>query len=276
MPPVVQILGLPFVACVLMSIILGYLGTHVLKREVIFIDIALAQIAAVGSIVAHLAFEAHTDSVLGYICSLIFVLLAAAFYAYIHPRAVQFPLEAIIGISFVVAAAAGLFLVGLAPGGHIHGQQILSGNLLWVGWKEILWSLAAFCLAGCCLYLSRKPLARISADYHTVVAADGKAMLWDFVFYSLLGLVITVAVKTAGVVLVFAYLIIPATISAILCSRLISQLTVAWSAAIAASALGLLFAYRFDFSLGPAIALFLGCELIGAAVGAKIFHWSSR
>ena len=262
MLPIIQILGLPFLACILMSSILGYLGTHVLKREVIFIDIALAQIAAVGSIAAHMAFEAHGDSPTAYLCSFSCVLLAAAFYAFVRSRIFQISLEAVIGISYAIAAAAVLFLVGIAPGGHIHIQHVLSGSLLWVGWRQIIVSLVVFSAVGVCFYFIRKPIAEISNSYQKGAVKNLKVVFWDFIFYALLGVVITLSVQIAGVVVVFAYLIIPATISAVFSTRLRLQLAIVWITAIIASLGGLLFAYKYDFSIGPAIAMFLGCELI--------------
>jgi zinc/manganese transport system permease protein len=262
MLPIIQILGLPFLACILMSSILGYLGTHVLKREVIFIDIALAQIAAVGSIAAHMAFEAHGDSYTAYLCSFGCVLLAAGFYAFVRSRIFQISLEAVIGISYAIAAAAVLFLVGIAPGGHIHIQHVLSGSLLWVGWRQIIVSLVVFSAVGVCFYLIRKPIAEISNSYQKGAVKNLKLVFWDFIFYALLGVVITLSVQIAGVVVVFAYLIIPATISAVFSTRLRLQLAIVWVTAIIASLGGLLFAYQCDFSIGPAIAMFLGCELI--------------
>ncbi len=270
MPPIIQILGLPFLACILMSSILGYLGIHVLKREVIFIDIALAQIAAVGSIVAHLAFKVHGDSLVAYLCSLSFVLLAAVFYAFVRSKIFQLSLEAIIGISYAVAAAAALFLVGIAPGGHIHVQHILSGSLLWTSWTDVIVSLLAFSAVGFYFYLIRKPLINVSNSYQQALNKGVKVIVWDFIFYLLLGIVITLSVQIGGVVVVFAYLIIPATISAIFSSRLGVQLIVIWTATIMGSISGLLFAYYLDFSVGPAIALFLGIELILAAIINKL------
>jgi len=270
MPSIIQILGLPFLACILMSSILGYLGIHVLKREVIFIDIALAQIAAVGSIVAHLAFEVHGDSPVAYICSLSCVLLTAIFYAVIRSKIFQISLEAIIGISYAIAAAAALLLVGIAPGGHIHVQHILSGSLLWTGWRDVAVSLLTFSAVGFCFCLIRKPLTSISNGYQQALDKGIKVICWDFIFYLLLGIVITLAVRTAGIVVVFAYLIIPATISAIFSSRLGVQLIVIWTAAIVGSISGLLFAYYLDFSVGPAVALFLGIELIVTAIISKL------
>ena len=262
MLPIIQILGLPFLACVLMSSILGYLGTHVLKREVIFIDIALAQIAAVGAIAAHMIFEVHGDSLVAYLFSFGCVLLAAGFYAFTRSKITQISLEAVIGISYAMGAAAALFLVGIAPGGHVHIQHILSGSVLWTSGKQIIVSLVVFSVVGVCFYLVRKPIADISNSYQRSTVRNLKTVFWDFIFYTLLGIVITISVQIAGVVVVFAYLIIPATISAVFSARLRLQLAIVWIAAVIASLSGLLFAYKFDFSIGPAIAMFLGCELI--------------
>ena len=271
MLPIIQILGIPFLACMLMSSILGYLGIHVLKREVIFIDIALAQIAAVGSIAAHMSFEAHGDSLTAYLCSLGCVLVAAGFYAFVRSRLLQISLEAVIGISYAIAAAAALFLVGVAPGGHMHIQHILSGSLLWTCWRQIITSLIVFSLIGLAFYLIRKPITEISNSYQKGTAKDLRVVFWDFVFYVLLGIVITLAVQIGGIVVVFAFLIIPATISATLALRSGLQITAICTAAILASLGGLLFAYHLDFSIGPAIALFLGGELVITSLMARIW-----
>jgi len=265
----IQILGLPFLACILMGSILGYQGIHVLKREVIFIDIALAQFAAIGAIAAHLVFHVHRDSLLSYVSSLAAVFSVAAFYAIVRASIVQISLEAIIGISYAIAAAAALFLVGVAPGGHIHVQQILSGSLLWTSWRNVILGLLVFSAVGFCFYLFRKPLDRISNNYQQPLYKGVKVIFWDFIFYLLLGVVITLSVQVAGIVVVFAYLIIPATISVIFSSRLGVQLIIIWTATIVGSISGLLFAYYLDFSVGPAVALFLGAELVVAGIVGK-------
>ena len=270
MPLIIQILGLPFLACVLISSILGYLGTHVLKREVIFIDIALAQIAAIGAIAAHLAFEAHSDSMTAYSCSFGFVLLTSGFYALVRSRITQISLEAVIGISYAIGAAAALFLVGIAPGGHLHIQSILSGNLLWISRTQIITLTTVFSVTGFIFYLVRKPVTEISNGYQNSLNKGARAIFWDFIFYLLLGVVITISVEIGGIVVVFAFVIIPATISVICTSRLLLQLVIIWVSAMIASLLGLLFAYYLDFSIGPSIALFLGIELTIVAVISRI------
>ena len=259
---VAQLLGIPFLACLMMAAILGYFGHHVLKREIIFVDIALAQVAAVGSIFAHVVFAVHDNSLAAFGCSLGCVLVAAAFYAYVRQAIVQISLEAVIGVSYAIAAAAALFLVGVAVGGHIHIQKILAGSLLWAQWSDLGTSLLVFSAIGACLYLVRKPLAKISEGDRQGGAAGPRAIALDFLFYALLGVVITLAVRIAGIVVVFSYLVMPATAATILCQHQTVRLIITWLVAFLASLAGLLFAYWLDFSVGPAIALFLGIALI--------------
>lgn len=266
MQPFLEVLGLPLLACVALTSILGYLGLHVLEREIVFIDIALAQVVAVGAIVAHVAFGAHGDSPLSYACAFGAALAVAAFYAFARQRVVQISLEAVIGVSYAIAAAGALFLVGIAPGGHVHVQHMLAGSILWTTWKDILVCAPVFALVGLCFYLLRKPLARVSRDYANARQEGMRVAWWDFLFYGLISVVITLAVKIAGVVLVFAFLIIPATVSALFASRWTTRMLVAWAVGVPGSVLGLLLADRLDLPVGPAVTLLLGLLLVLAAV----------
>jgi len=276
MTQLIDVLGRPLLACLMMIAILGYLGIHVLKREVIFIDIALAQTAAVGAIGAHLAFHAHGHSLLGYACAFGAVLLAAVFYSVVRRRVAQISLEAIIGVTYAIAAAAALFLVGIAPGGHVHVHEMLAGSILWTGWTDLFWCALAFTGVGVCLFLFRGPLGRISDGYERARGEGLSVVWWDFLFYALLGVVITLAVRLAGVVVVFALLIIPATASALFSSRWGGRLLAAWAVGAAACVGGLLFAYGLDFSVGPSVALFLGAALILAACGRSLAGLARR
>ena len=260
-----QILGLPFIMCLIMGTILAHFGIHVLKRDIVFINIAVAQVAAIGSIAAHLAFEAEEDALLSYLFSLVCVLLIAAFYAIARRKIDQISIEAIIGISYAITAAGAMFLIGIAPG-HAHAEEMLAGKLLWVTWQHIVLCLIVFTAVAFCLCITRKPLSKISQNYEEAATQGLKVVWWDFLFYVLLGVVITLAVRVTGVVTVFSFLIIPATISALFSAQWVLRMFIAWSAASLASLGGLLFAYFFDFSVGPAIALFLGAVLAIAAI----------
>lgn len=262
MEHLIQIFSQPFLVCLTMVVILGYMGIHVLQREVIFIDIALAQIAAVGAIVAHVAFKAHGDSLFGYSFAFGFTLIASVFYSLVRRRVNQIPLEAVIGVSYAIAAAAALFLVGVAPGGHIHIHQMLAGSILWTTWKDILLCIFVFSVVGLCFYLFRQPFKEIADNYENALRKGIKVVWWDFLFYALFGIVITLAVRIGGVVVIFAFLIIPATISALFSSNWGRRLVISWVIGIGTTIVGLLFADRFDFSIGSAISLFLGVTLV--------------
>lgn len=260
-----QTLGIPFLACVVLVSILSYLGMHVLSREIIFIDIAFAQIATVGAIAAHMLLDAESASFISLACSFAAVLAAAMFFAAVRTHIVHIPLEAVIGVSYAVAAASALFLIGAGPGGHVHVQEMLSGSILWATWSDILQCTAAFAAVGGCFILFRKPFEAISADYEEAVRKGLRVMWWDLLFYVLFGIVITFSVRVAGIVAVFTFLVIPASISALFTPRWGTRLGIAWASGTLASLACLAFSQRLDFSVGPSVAMFLGVLLVLSA-----------
>jgi len=261
MPDELTMLLAPILACAAMTAILGYLGLHVLRREIVFVDIAMAQVVAVGAIVASLLFAADDESPVASLGALALALVAAAFYAVTRRKILAISAEAVIGVSYAIAAAGALFLLGIAPGGHVHAQHMLAGSILWATWAELGISSVVFLGVGLCFYLLHKPFERISLDYQGAVGAGMNVVGWDFLFYALIGVVITFAVHMGGVVLVFCLLIIPATMAVMLARSVLGRLLIAWAAGMAGSCLGLLLASRLDFSVGPAVALTLGVAL---------------
>lgn len=285
MSGILQMLGLPFLACLLLTGILSYLGLHVLQREVIFIDIAMAQFAALGAVIAHVGFGLHADTWGTWAASLTATLLASAFFATTRQKIRCLHIEAVIGISYAVAAAAALMVIGKGAGGHTHIQQMLSGSILWTTGRDLGRCAVVFVFVGGCFYLFRRPFRVLSRDYGQAGAARpgtraargerGSRRVhhgllgWDFLFYALCGVVITVSVALAGVVVVFTFLIIPATVSALVCKGWGARLLVAWACGAAASVAGLLFGYYLDFSAGVSVSMFLGVLLLAAALTAK-------
>jgi len=257
-------LGLPLLACLLMTAVLGYLGLHVLKREVIFIDIAVAQVAALGAIAAHMSFHVHADSSLASACAFGATLMAALFFAVVRRKISTLPIEATIGITYAIVAAGTLFMIGKSTGGHTHIQQMLTGSLLWVDAQDIAWAALAFAFAGLCFRLFRRPFQRISDNYENAAREGLNVVGWDFLFYALCGIVIAVAVRLAGVVVVFCFLIIPATVSALFSVRWGIRLLITWIAGLSGSVAGLMFCRYLDFSAGVSVALMLGIILVAA------------
>ena len=264
----VFMLALPFIACVLLTAMLSYLGLHVLKREVIFIDIAVAQVAALGAIAAHMVFHLHGDSPYSLACAVGATMLAALFFAFARRHVSQLPIEATIGITYAIVAAGALFMIGKSACGHTHVQEMLTGSMLWVTWQDLLWTAIVFAIAGGGFALCHKPLQEISDDYHGALTRGRHVAMWDFVFYALCGIVITFAVRLAGVVVVFCFLIIPATLSALFATQWRLRMLLATATGVISSIAGLIFSQLLDFSAGVSVSLFLGMSLLVAAIGA--------
>jgi len=262
MMDLITTLGLPLLACLLMTAVLGYLGLHVLKREVIFIDIAVAQVSAFGAIAAHMAFHVHADSPRASACAFGATLIIALFFAIVRRKISTLPIEATIGVTYAIVAAGTLFMIGKSTGGHAHIQQMLTGSLLWVNARDIGWAALAFTFVGICFRLFRRPFQRISDGYDQAASEGLNVIAWDFLFYALCGIVITVAVRLAGVVVVFCFLIIPATASALFSERWARRLIITWVVGIVGSISGLAFCQHWDFSAGVSVALFLGLLLM--------------
>ena len=245
-------LALPALACMALVGIHAYFGLHVLARNVIFVDLALAQVAALGATAAFLL--GHSPlSVAAHAYALGFTLVAAAFLASSRAWSTRVPQEAQIGVVYVVAAAAALLLVDRAPQGAEHIRQILTGNILTVGWGELAWAIPLYAGVGIA---------------YPLIARRLKAGSWwgEFVFYGAFGLVVTSSVALAGVLLVFAFLIIPAAIGMLHATRFPAQLAIAWIAGTATAAVGLAISYAGDFSTGATLVCTYGAALAIAGI----------
>ncbi len=254
-------LAAPFAACVVLVAILGYLGLHVLLRKVIFVDLALAQIAAMGSVVAFF-FGHEPGSATSFAFSLGAAVVGAAIFTFSRARREKVPQEAIIGITYVIASAATILLADRAPEGAEHIKELLAGAILWVTWPVVLKDLAVAAVVGAFHFVFRRRFTTISETPEKAYAAGWALRWWDFLFYVSFGLVITVAVEIAGVLMVFAYLVAPAIVALTISGRWVVRVAMAWAVGLTASALGLFASYRWDVPSGPAIVCALGGFLL--------------
>jgi zinc/manganese transport system permease protein len=260
-----DILWAPFLACLVLTGIHVYLGLHVLARGVIFADLALAQVAALGITVAYLA--GHSiQSPAAYWYALAFAVAGAALLAASRTRRATIPQEAIIGIVYVVSAAAAILVVDRAPQGSEHIKQLLVGSILTVTPGEVGALAALYAALGALHWAIRRPLLAISLDPDAARAAGRSVVLWDVVFYVSFAVVVTSSVRLAGVLLVFAYLIIPAAVGALLATSVAARLAVGWSVGVLVSAAGLLAAYRWDLPTGASVVTAFGVLIAGAAL----------
>ncbi len=215
---VLTFLAPPFAACLVLVGILGYFGIHVLRREVIFVDLALAQIVAFGTIVSFL-FHHEPGSPGAFAFGLGAAVLGAAIFSWTRTRHGQVPQEALIGITYVVASAATILVADRLPEHAEHVKELMAGAILWVTWGTVLRDLVICAAVGALHYALRHRFILISEDPERAFEQGLRVRWWDFLFYLTFGLVITVAVEVAGVLMVFAYLVAPAIIAIALSDR---------------------------------------------------------
>ncbi|HSK76019.1 MAG TPA: iron chelate uptake ABC transporter family permease subunit [Thermoanaerobaculia bacterium] len=257
----------PFAACLILVGVHGYLGLHVLLRQVIFVDLALAQIAALGAVVAMV--QGHPP---GTAASFAYSLGAAVFGALVfsltrsRSHESKVPQEALIGITYVIASAAAILVADRAPEGAEHIKELLAGTILWVTWPTVIKDLIIYAAVGLFHYVFRKRFILISEDPERAYAQGMNVRLWDFLFYLSFGVIITLSVEIAGVLMVFSYLVAPAIIALGSSDRWGMRIVIAWAVGFLASALGLIASYQVDFPSGPAIVCSLGLFLLLYAV----------
>jgi zinc/manganese transport system permease protein len=266
----VQILLPAFLACLVLTGFLAYLGLHVLAREVIFVDIALAQIAALGTAVAAWCnIEPHTP--MSYVWSLGFTFGGAALFALTRGLRKRVPQEAFIGITYAVAAATAILVANSLPHGDEEIKEILVGSLLTVSFREVAITAGVFAVLGAFHFVLRKKFLALSFDHAAPDNDSWRAMGWDLAFYMSFGVIIASSVQMAGVLLVFSFLIVPAVFSALFTARLGVRLLMAWTLGAVVSATGLFASFRFDLPTGAAVVVTFGVALlIGAVVRAVL------
>ncbi len=261
---IVEILLPPFVACLILTGIHTYLGLHVVSRGVIFVDLALAQIAALGATFAFLlGYPPH--GTFGYLFSLAFAFVGAAVFSLSRLKDQRVPQEAIIGISFAVASAAAILIADRAPEGSEFVEAMLTGALLWVPWTTIAKTAVLYSLVGLFHWRYRRRFLALSLEPERAAAEGWSVRWWDFLFYMSFGFVITSSVAIAGVLLVFSFLVIPSVIAMLFAREIRSRLAIGWIVGTFVSTLGLALSYRYDLPSGPAVVVTFGATLAAAA-----------
>jgi len=260
----------PLVACLILPPLLTYMGIHVVKREVIFVDLALAQVATFGTCIALLMGYSFGDPVTFWI-SLGVTFLGAAFFSW--SRAIEnhhVPQEAIIGITYVVAAAAVILLLSRVAGGKEELEHLLTGDVLNVNSGDVAQRAAIFAAVALFYGVFHRKFAAISSDYAGAIASGLRVRFWDFLFYAAFAIIVVSFVRVAGVLLTFAYLIVPAVCAVMLAETWKSRLIVGWVIAGVASVSGLIASYKLDLPTGAAIVCATGVLLAIVAVFASV------
>jgi zinc/manganese transport system permease protein len=270
---IVEFLAAPFVASLILTGIHAYLGVHVVERGVIFVDLSLAQIAALGATIALLlpmsGGDPHAPAV--YWVSLAFTFIGAGVFSMVRGKRARIPQEAIIGISYAVASAAAILAMSKSTSQAEHLKDMLVGNILAVSWPEVFKTAGLYGAVGLFHYIFRKPFLEISLHHDAPEGLGRNVRLWDFLFYASFGFVVTSSVAIAGVLLVFCYLIVPSVGAMLYADTIGRRLAIGWTMGTVVSALGVYLSLVLDLPTGATIVCTFGLVLILMAAVRPLF-----
>ncbi len=257
----------PFLACLVLSVNHVYLGIHVIARKVIFVDLALAQIAALGATCAlTLGYDPNADSFQVSLFSLAFTFVGAGAFAIARMRKEKIPQEAFIGIIYAAASAAAILILSKSPSGGEELKHMLVGDVLLVSLPSVVHMALLYGCIGLFHVIFRKKFLLISLDPEKAEGSGLNIRFWDILFYMSFGLVITKSVAIVGVLLVFSYLVVPAVIAQMWSDTVRGRLLIGWLIAILASILGILWSFYSDYPTGPAVVVMLGIFLVASGI----------
>src|ERR1035441_3100799 len=255
----------PFIASLILTGIHAYLGVHVVERGVIFVDLSLAQIAALGTTIAVLyGIEPH--GVPAYIVSLLFTFIGAAVFSTVRSRRVRIPQEAIIGICYAVASAAAILAMSKSTEQTEHLKEMLVGNILAVSWFEVTKTAILYGAIGLFHFIFRRKFLLISMDPEAAEKEGISIRFWDFLFYASFGFVVTSSVAIAGVLLGFCYLIVPSVGAMLFADRIGTRLAIGWTMGTLVSALGVYLSLQIDLPTGATIVCTFALVLMAMAI----------
>jgi zinc/manganese transport system permease protein len=258
-----EFLAAPFAASLILTGIHAYLGVHVVERGVIFVDLSLAQIAALGATIAILLPMSNGDphAPMVYWISLLFTFMGALVFALVKPKDKRIPQEAIIGICYAVASAAAILAMSKATSESEHLKDMLVGNILAVSWPEVTKTALLYGAVGAFHYIFRRRFLEISRAHRHGHDHSNAPRFWDFLFYASFGFVVTSSVSIAGVLLVFCYLIVPSVASMLYADSIGTRLAIGWTMGTVVSALGVYLSLRLDLPTGATIVCTFGLVL---------------
>src|SRR5437763_2376759 len=264
----------PFVASLILTGIHAYLGVHVVERGVIFVDLSLAQIAALGATIAMFLPIAGGDphAPVVYWISLAFTFLGAAIFSMIRVRRARIPQEAIIGICYAVASAAAILAMSKATSESEHLKDMLVGNILAVSWEEVRKTALLYGAIGVFHFIFRRKFLSISMNHGKAEQSGMNVRFWDFLFYASFGFVVTSSVAIAGVLLVFCYLIVPSVGAMLFADRIGPRLAIGWTMGTLVSALGCYLSVQLDTPTGATIVVTFGGVLVAMFLMHLLVH----
>ncbi|MHB1455282.1 MAG: metal ABC transporter permease [Armatimonadota bacterium] len=233
-------------ASLVVGVVCAFLGVYVVLRRVVFVGAALAQVSSAGVGLAILT--GMNPAILSITLTLGGV---AAFSIKSNDR--RTTQESYIGIGYAVASALAVLFVAKSAQGEGHMLDVLSGNILTVTMPQVWWMAGAGSIVIILHTLLNKQFLFSAFDRETAQASGVKSSWWDLFFFLLLGVIISLGIKLAGTLLVFAFLVLPAVTALLLSQRLGRIIAIAIVASIVATITGLYVSVRLDLPSGPTI-----------------------
>jgi len=256
-------LAAPLAIAILLVGIHAYLGLHVLQRDVIFVDISLSQVAALGGAIS-LFFTDDENSLTAVSCSLGLCLIAAVALAFFRHFERKISQEAIIGITYALASGALILVLDGLPHGGEHLKSALVGNILFVTWPQVLKTACVYIAVGIVHFIFRE-------KFWAVSRGQVRSVFWDFLFYFLFGVVITISTHHAGVLVVFSILVIPAALAIRFFDHLLGRMIFAWAFGLVSVLISFLVATHFDWPAGAAIVTTMATSFFIVLLGRMVY-----
>ena len=258
----------PIIACIILAGMLSYFGNHILSRGIIFIDIAVAQIAALGTMIGILLGFAE-NSASAQLVSYSFTIIVLGIFSVMKVRKQLLPQEAIIGIFYCIALGMALLLAEKIPGGSNYITKTITGNVLWVTWKSVFNCLFMFVPVLIVNFIFGSKIRKVTQG-EIIEGSMARTRIYDLIFYITFGIVIVKSVPVMGIFLVFILLIGPASISRMFVDSWRGRIILSWIIGSLGSLIGIYLSYSMNISNGPAIVSLIGIITYFAAF-AKLY-----
>jgi zinc/manganese transport system permease protein len=259
---------LAILAALILAGIHAYLGFHVVSRGVIFVDLSLAQVAALGAVIAiTFGFE---EGVWRYVISLLFTFLGAFVITFARTGDDRIPQEAFIGIVYAGSTALAVLLLSHVPHGKEEMEHMLAGSLLTVSPAELSKIAVLYTLIGVFHYAYRHRFILISTNRAEAIRRGWRVGWWDFLFYASFAVVVTSSVSIAGVLLVFSFLVIPPVVALLLTTRAQGRFALGWGVGILGAIIGIIASVGLDLPAGPSVMTALVLLLVLTSGGSAI------
>lgn len=240
---VLSLLAYPLIACVLLILIHTYFGIHVLERGIIFVDLSLAQFIGLGIAFSFLLGDGDGVRLAS---AVIFAVIGAFILSFSRQLGRLVNIEAFIGMFYVFSFSASILILDRTPHGFEELKAMLNGNILWVTGVDLRNMAILYAVVGALHVLFRKRFFALSYE-------GRGGFFWEFLFFLSFALVLVSSVKIAGILQVFAFLVIPALIGRLYAKKTALALFIGWFAGLGASLAGIVLSYVFDLPTAPLI-----------------------